>query len=88
MQVALREFKAGLSGYLARAQQGEVIEVTSHKRPVARILGLPSQAAPGVQRLLATQAASWSGHKPALLAPLVLSPGGNSLSALVLEDRA
>lgn len=87
MRIALREFKAGLSGYIARAQRGEVIEVTSHKRLVARVLGLPAQANTGLQQLLASQAASWDGSKPAFESPLAVAPGGASLSQMVLEDR-
>ena len=33
MFIAVRELKASLSSVLARAQQGEVIEVTSHNKP-------------------------------------------------------
>lgn len=87
MQVALREFKAGLSGYIARAQQGEVIEITSHKRLVARVLGLPAQADTGLLQLLASQAASWNGSKPTFELPLAVTTGGTLLSQMVLEDR-
>ncbi len=40
MQVAVREFKANLSEYLARAQAGETLEITSHKKPIARLSGI------------------------------------------------
>ncbi len=87
MQVAVRELKAGLSRLLARAQAGEIIEVTSHSRPVARILGLPRQAGSGVGRLLVEGRLAWSGGKPALEPPLSLVAGGKPLSVMVLEDR-
>ena len=36
-QVSVRELKTHLSEWLARAQAGEVVEVTSHRKPIARI---------------------------------------------------
>ncbi|MGL5856997.1 MAG: type II toxin-antitoxin system Phd/YefM family antitoxin [Angustibacter sp.] len=38
MQVGVRDLKARLSEYLARAAQGESVEVVSHGRPVARLV--------------------------------------------------
>jgi len=36
-QVSVRDLKTHLSEWLARAQAGEVVEVTSHRKPIARI---------------------------------------------------
>ena len=83
----MHELKSGLSRYVARARAGEVIEITSHDKPVARLVGVPADSPPGVSRLLARGAASWAGGKPALHAPVVLSAGGKTLSEIVLEDR-
>jgi len=91
MKVAMSEFKAGLSRYVARARAGEVIELTSHAKPVARLVGIATEQPPGIQRLLATGAAQWAGGKPGLWPPLVCpaptqgSPP--SLSDTVLEGR-
>ena len=41
MKVAVRQLKVSLSKLLARAQSGEVIEVISHQKPTARIVGIP-----------------------------------------------
>lgn len=87
MRVAMHELKSGLSRYIARARAGEVIEITSHDKPVARLVGVPVAGPAGVSRLLARGAATWAGGKPALLAPVVLSLGGQSVSDIVLEDR-
>ena len=46
MQVAIRDMKANLSRILSRARAGESIEVTSHHKPIARIIGIPSCEAP------------------------------------------
>lgn len=88
MRIAMNEFKAGLSRYMAQARAGEVIEVTSHDKPIARIVGIPATEQPGVARLLAQGAAQWSGGKPALQPAVKLSVGGKAVSEMVLEDRA
>ena len=49
MSVAVRELKASLSRVLSRAQNGEIIEVTSHNKPIARIIGIPEHAEPGLR---------------------------------------
>jgi len=86
MQVSVRELKARLSEYLARAQAGEGVEVTSHRRVVARIVGVPGESDVGIARLLGSGAATWSGGKP-VGASLRLSPHGKSVSEMVVEDR-
>jgi prevent-host-death family protein len=87
MRIAMHELKAGLSRYVARARAGEVIEVTSHDKPVARLTGIASADAPGVARLLARGAAQWQGGKPALKAAVRLRATGKALAEMVLEDR-
>lgn len=87
MHVAIRELKAGLSRLIAQAQAGEVIEVTSHNRPVARIVGIPAQGESGLRALVAAGGVAWRGGKPSLAPPLVLSAAGTPVSRLVLEDR-
>ena len=88
-RVAIHELKAGLSRYLARVKAGEVIEITSHNKPIARLVGMPISAPPGIAQLLASGAASWSGGKPTPV-PVQLPAarsGVKSLSEMVIEDR-
>ena len=87
MRIPIHQLKAGLYRYLALARAGEVIEVTSHDKPVARIVGIPPADQSGVTRLLARGAAQWGGGKPALQRPVRLGPGGKALSEFVIEDR-
>jgi prevent-host-death family protein len=87
MRIAMNELKAGLSRYVARAHAGEVIEVTSNGKPVARLTGIPSANAPGVARLLARGAAQWCGGKPVLELAVRLQTSGKSLAETVLEER-
>lgn len=86
MLVSMREFKSHLSQYIVRAQSGQLIELTSHRKVVARIVGVPPTENAGVARLLAAGVASWQGGKPKGAA-LKLQTGGKPVSALVLENR-
>ena len=87
MPVAIRELKASLSRILFRAQQGEIIEVTSHNKPVARIVGIPAQAGAGLRGLIACGSVCWGGGKPRLAAPLEVAARGTPVGSMVLEDR-
>jgi prevent-host-death family protein len=44
MDVAVTEFRAHLSGWLARAREGDEIVVTDRGVPVARLLGVDATA--------------------------------------------
>lgn len=85
-QVPIREFKARLSHYIAQAGEHGVIEVTSHRKVVARVVGVPAEAGEGITRLIARGALSWQGGKPGG-ASIRLGKGGRSVSEMVLEDR-
>ncbi|MBU0499879.1 MAG: type II toxin-antitoxin system prevent-host-death family antitoxin [Gammaproteobacteria bacterium] len=86
MEVSMRDFKSHLSQYVEQAQAGQPIELTSHRKVVARLIGVPPTDSSGVARLLAAGVASWQGGKPEGAA-LALQGGGKPMSALVLEDR-
>lgn len=87
MQIPIRELKATLSRVMARAQAGEVIEVTSHRKPIARIVGVPAKAESRLKSLVLNGAISLSGAKPLLPAPLALKPAAKRVSEIILEDR-
>ncbi len=87
MLVAVRELKSSLSRLLLRAQKGEIIEVTSHNKPIARIVGIPPHAGEGLRSLIASGTLCWSGVKPQLAPPLALAGRGTPVSQLVLDDR-
>ena len=88
MRVSVKELKAGLSSILYRAQDGEPFEVTSHNKPIARVMGIPRQTETGLRRLMAVGGLTWNGSKPKFAPPLDLSTDGRALSKMVLEDRA
>jgi prevent-host-death family protein len=87
MRISTRDFKTHLSRYLGEAQAGACIEITSHRKPVARLSGIPAAAGDGLSRLIAQGAVSWQGGKPAG-ADIQLSESGAPVSSLVLQDRA
>lgn len=85
MQVSVRELKTHLSHYLQQTSGGKEIDITSHRKIIARLRGVASTASPGIQALLATDA-TWSGRKPAG-ASLVASHTTQNLSDLILDMR-
>lgn len=86
MHVSIRELKAHLSHYLAQARLGTALEITSHRRVIARVTGIPESDMPALDALIAQGAAHWNGNKPQG-AHIVLSKGGPPVSRIVLEDR-
>lgn len=86
MRVPIHEFKSHLSQYIGRAQSGQWIELTSHRKVVARIIGVSQSDSAGVGRLLSAGVATWQGGKPEGAA-LTLQERGKPVSMLVLEDR-
>lgn len=87
MRVAIHELKSCLSRYVAQARAGDVIEITSHDKPVARLVGVPAVSHGGLGRLMASGATLWRGGKPVLQAPVELGSHGKAVSQIVLEDR-
>ncbi|MGD9787351.1 MAG: type II toxin-antitoxin system Phd/YefM family antitoxin [Sulfuricellaceae bacterium] len=86
MQISVRELKAHLSRYLAQASRGEAIEITSHRKVIARLNRAAPSGGAGVTALLATGLAHWEGGKPEG-AEINLAEGGLRVSDIVLRDR-
>lgn len=86
MLISMHEFKSHLARYVSQAQSGQLIELTSHRKDVARLVGVPPAESTGLARLLATRRADWQGGKPAG-ATLMLKDRGTPVSVMVLEDR-
>jgi prevent-host-death family protein len=85
-RIPVHELKARLSHYLAEARRGRPIEITSHRRVVARLIGVSLPEDDGLARYVAEGKATWSGGKP-LGGAVRLSAGGKSLADIVIEDR-
>ena len=86
MYVSILEFKSHLSKYVSQAQSGVLIELTSHRKVVAKLVGVAPSTGTGVSQLLAVGAATWQGGKPAGAA-IKLNAHSKSVSAMVLQDR-
>ena len=89
MEVSLREMKANLSAVVRKAQAGEVMIVTSHRKPVARLGPAAPTGDSLADRLLAAGLIS-SRPRPGGLGPRQANPlpaGVGSLSDAVIEDR-
>lgn len=86
MRVSMQEFKSHLAQYVVQAQNGQLIELTSHRKVVAKVVGVPSTASIGIASLLGGGAASWQGGKPKGAA-FHLASKGKLVSSLVMEDR-
>ena len=89
-QVSVRDLKTHLSEWLARAQSGEVVEVTSHRKPIARITAVKSAESAitsPLQKAIDAGLISWNGEKPNLPPPVKLRGQAKLLSDIVIEDR-
>ena len=88
-QVSVRDLKTHLSEWLGRVQAGEVVEVTSHRKPIARITAVKPAEAPSnpLQKAREAGLISWNGQKPNLPPPVKLRGTGKLLSDIVIEDR-
>ena len=89
-QVSVRDLKTHLSEWLARVQAGEVVEVTSHRKPIARITAVkPPDAGitSPLQKAIDAGLISWNGQKPDFPPPIKLSGKGKLISEIVIEDR-
>ena len=89
-RVSVRDLKTHLSEWLARAQAGEVVEVTSHRKPIARITAFSQHNLTSMgplQKALDAGMISWSGKKPLLPPPVQLRGAGTLTSDMVIEDR-
>ena len=90
-QVSVRDLKTHLSEWLARAQSGEVVEVTSHRKPIARITALDTAASAStnpLQKAIDAGVISWNGKNPVIPPPVKLNDGGPLMSDIVIEDRS
>ena len=96
MEVSVRELKARLSEYLRRLRPGEEITVTSHGKPVARLLPPRARA---TKKSAEEEAIAFLRSQPWIRAsrvakkrvglpkPIKLKPGEKSLSEIVSEMR-
>jgi prevent-host-death family protein len=90
-RVGLRELKARLSDYVARAGRGEVVIVTNRNKPIAQLAPIEAgnSTLQELWRLAAAGTIQWSGGKPEGVDPHTATKisGTPTLSDLVVEER-
>ena len=89
-QVSVRDLKTHLSEWLGRVQGGEVVEVTSHRKPIARLTSIKqpdSTPTNPLQKAIDAGIVSWNGQKPVFPPPVKLRGEGKLVSEIVMEDR-
>lgn len=86
LHASVHELKAQLSHYLNLAQQGKMVVVTNHNRPIAQISPLEVCPNSGIEQLLATGLAKWNNKKPKGAA-IKLIKKGKSVADMILDDR-
>lgn len=86
MQVSVHELKNHLSQYLLRVKQGELIIITSHHKPVAKLVSIPQELGGDIEAILQLEGVHWNGKKPqgGENCPKVT---GNTVANYVIEDR-
>jgi prevent-host-death family protein len=84
ISVGVKELKAKLSSFVARARKGEEIVITDHGKDVALIMPL-SRERRAVKSLMEKGKAKWAGGKPKGTAGIRIK--GEALSKTVIEDR-
>ena len=66
------------------------MEVTSHRKPIARITAVKppdSGISTPLQKAIDAGLISWNGHKPVFPPPIKLKGKGKLISEIVIEDR-
>ncbi len=91
---SVAQLKSGLSAYLAKARSGTTIAITSHRKEIARVVGVatasPHGMPPGLAQLVADGKLAPGNGTPLTLdlpPPLQLSNSGTSVSEMALQDR-
>lgn len=87
MTVGVRDFKARLGYYLAKAKKGQIINVTSHGKSVARIFPPNITLEERVKALQQAGIIAWSGQKLPRRKPIAVNRGKKLASDLVVEMR-
>lgn len=90
IQVGIREAKARLSALVGRTRRGDVVTITDHGRPVARLVPIPDREIPLAERLLELERRGQLSPQATAPCPLPppLQPGlGDLAQRFLQEDR-
>ncbi|MCI0552371.1 MAG: type II toxin-antitoxin system prevent-host-death family antitoxin [Anaerolineae bacterium] len=87
LTVDIRDFKARISYYLAKAKKGHIINVTSHGKSVAHIFPPEITLEERVKALQKAGIIAWSGQKLPRRKPVVVNLSKKLVSDIVIEMR-
>ena len=87
MTVGVRDFKARMSYYFAKAKKGQIINITSHGKSVARIFPPNITLEQRVKALQEAGIIAWSGQKLPHREPVAVNKSKKLVSDLVVEMR-
>ena len=88
LEIGIRALKAGLSGFVRRAANGETIVVTERGRPVAELVPHRSTELPGrLAELVRRGEVTLATKPPALPKVRGRMRPGSSLSDVLIEER-
>lgn len=87
LTVGVRDFKARMSYYLAKARKGQIINVTSHGQSVARVFPPMITLEERVKALQEAGIIAWSGQRPPRRKPVAINQGKKLASEIVVEMR-
>jgi prevent-host-death family protein len=85
-EVGIRELKANLSAFVDRIEHGEVVTITRHGKPVARIV--PPGISEGLAQLIADGTVRWSGRKIENLPKRIKLKGEGPLASDYAKDMS
>jgi prevent-host-death family protein len=89
--VSTRELKTHLSHHLRAVSMGHTVEITSHRKPIARLVSAESDAMTPYERAVASGEIRPSSGGKILGSRIVLPPTPGvpyrSMSDIVIEDR-
>jgi len=87
LTIGVRDLKANLSEYLAKAKKGQTIVITSHGEVIAQLMPRKEDLMDRVKAIQATGLVAWSGKKPKRRKPAAVNTSGKLISDLVGELR-
>jgi len=85
--VGVRELKNHLSHYLKRVEQGAIVTITDHHRPIARIIPVEPSLPDGLPAMVEWGEATWGGGKPRGVPRPIKVATTKSIAERVSEDR-
>ena len=87
--VGIREFKARLSSYLRRVQEGEAVTITDRGEPIGQIVPMKKLPTAASRVLALTQSGiiAWNGQKLRANSPRIRVRGKHTVAELLLVNR-